>query len=499
MPASPTQPSCLLGEVHGALIRILFTFVTVIAVILAAMIQHPAMWGGAGASLVALAIAGVLPFVRKQRAKRKKVRDAKKARTAVSAVPEPEDVDPTKELEALGILDIRPREEGNGHAPSGDGPPSPQEEPRHSSEAEHSPEATPGPKAGHSPEATPDPSVAAKPEPVAVRTPSSSPILETASAYTPRKTSQKAWTSVDESIPASLRMVLTPYMEAFQSSIRANTVCLLRQPDEKPVYRIQAVATLNAYTRKNGVFRCKNPLLGWYSTRSGLQIYRACENTLTHDMLGYYREQIAVQEIVVAIVPIPSSDAIYALLADAMREQTLNSRETLGLISDFAHLLGAVIENESKNGWAGPLSQKARPRREIIDEEIKRSNEKGTPLALALVYLNKAEEVAERGKPAIAQTEASLRTHLYASAQGTRIERFGELTFGVFLREEAANVEAWAERVQQNLEHNRGNLEGGVSIGIALHVGQDDPDYLRESATRALCMALESSMCTIVE
>jgi len=79
------------------------------------------------------------------------------------------------------------------------------------------------------------------------------------------------------------------------------------------------------------------------------------------------------------------------------------------------------------------------------------------------------------------------------------VERFGELTYGVFVRDDVEAVEAWAVDVQEAMAQETGALEGGVSVGAAVHDPESpDPDRLRTNATKALQEAYETGTCTIV-
>jgi GGDEF domain-containing protein len=129
-----------------------------------------------------------------------------------------------------------------------------------------------------------------------------------------------------------------------------------------------------------------------------------------------------------------------------------------------------------------------------------RARREGGPLALALVHLNRADAVAAEGPVVLAAAEKALKTALQASAPDQRIERFGELVYGVFYRAPVPEVEAWAARLQSSLAEAGGWLEGGVSIGVAvLQDRHQTPDQFRADATEALREAYESGSCIILE
>ena len=307
--------------------------------------------------------------------------------------------------------------------------------------------------------------------------------------------------SVSESTHKSLRGVLLPYLQAYRAITRANTVCLLRQPKRASQYHIEAIVSLNGNARGNGLFVSKTPLLPWEHRQPGLHVLRASEDQLSGNVCGYYRQRVAVKEVVLLPVPVPSSLAQYVLLADAMREHILDSEEKQLLSTHFAHLLGNILEMGICDELLQESKEDVRPRSEIIDEEIFKARDEDTPLALALVYLNRAEEVAdEGGKRVVMQAESLLVQRLRETVQGARVERFGELMFGVFFKDEGVAVEQWAIRFQQDMLSYSGLLEDGVSIGIALlHEGNASAEALRREATEALREAFDTGMCTIVE
>ncbi len=141
-----------------------------------------------------------------------------------------------------------------------------------------------------------------------------------------------------------------------------------------------------------------------------------------------------------------------------------------------------------------------RPRREIIAEEMEQARARDQLLALALVYLNRAEDIAIAGEHAVGDAEHLLKARLTQAARNSRVERFGELTYGVFYDGDLPEVEAWGAQIQETLAQETGLLEGGVSIGIALLQDRHQtPDAFRSDATDALREAYETGTCTILE
>jgi GGDEF domain-containing protein len=305
--------------------------------------------------------------------------------------------------------------------------------------------------------------------------------------------------SIDEDSEGSYRDILAPYLQALRASLDAQTVCLIKQADEARHYHIEGVVSLNAYARSGGDFATKVPLIQTRDSRSDVSVRRVSDDDFPAGSLGYYRESIAVRQLAVAAVPRPRSASSYFLLADSMQEGGLNQPRQRSLLSHFARLLGAILD---QGGSVDALDayDYVRPRRDIIVEEIELARKKDVPLALALVHLNNAEAVANRGEREIKEAESALASQLRRASREARVERFGELTYGVFFRAVGPVVEDWAVKLQKELTKVAGPIHGGVSIGIALLQDRHrDADAFRQDATEALREAFETGTCTIVE
>jgi GGDEF domain-containing protein len=303
--------------------------------------------------------------------------------------------------------------------------------------------------------------------------------------------------------------VLQPYVQALQAATESHTACLLVQEDVMLTYRIEAAASHSASVRTTGTFETEDALLSASMTQAAVTVQSVGRTGIEPARLGYYDDAVPdLEQVALAPVPTPSAASTYFLVLDATDTHLDHSR-TKKLITRFADLLGLLIESElspdtpdgaSTVDEAEDEATAPRPRREIIAEEIEAAQRTSSPLALALVHLNRAEELAQESEAVIADTESALRTRLEQSAPRSRVERFGELTYGVFYNGDVADVEPWAERLQDKLERAGGMLEGGVSIGVAMvRAEAQSPDQLREDATEALRMAYETGTCTIVE
>jgi hypothetical protein len=147
-----------------------------------------------------------------------------------------------------------------------------------------------------------------------------------------------------------------------------------------------------------------------------------------------------------------------------------------------------------------PAGVPLRPRREIIADEMEEARTGKAPLALALVYLNRAEAVGESGEGTLREVDSVFHERLQSSTSDGRVEKFGELTYGVFRRVEVDDAARWASDLQARMAGEAGLLEGGVSVGVAmLGDRHDGPDQLRSDATAALRESYETGECVILE
>ena len=127
-----------------------------------------------------------------------------------------------------------------------------------------------------------------------------------------------------------------------------------------------------------------------------------------------------------------------------------------------------------------------RPRREIIAEEM------AADRAFALALVHQQVDLDD----ALEAHEAAFEQAVRDAAPGARVERFGEMTFGVFVRGPVEAVEQWVGEAHAHLARD---ARGPVSIGAAyLHEHHETPDALRTDATDALQDSFESGQPILV-
>jgi len=332
------------------------------------------------------------------------------------------------------------------------------------------------------------------------------------------------------------RPVLGPYLESLRAALDATSACLLVQEEVVLEYRVEALASLEDDVRYSGTFETREPLLSATMSRQPVTV-QSIDPARRKD-LGYYTTAPEITQIAVAPVEQPDSSASIFLLVDATEEVDLGTRPARSILEEFAgggallldleapvtgdeaatEQLQSFVDAGAAAAASGdgdgtpaeaPPSQAAasddsdaedapRPRRDIIAEEMEAADADEAALALVLVHLNRAESIARRGDEAVASAERHLQSRLENLAPGPRVERFGELTYGLFVRRGVDDVEEWAADLQDTMARETGELEGGVSVGVAVRHAEHDPESLRADATDALLEAYETGTCTII-
>lgn len=431
--------------------RILFTVLAVVTAILAVVLEQPSLYIAA-AVLLLLALVALVVGLR-----------GRAAADEGEPLP-PHSAEKGDDLASLGILEIRPREKaGSGARP----PEAPREPARRAvpPSAEPAAEGPPLAEAGEAPPPEPPARPSRPPEP-------------------PRATPPEG-DGLD-------RNVIGPMLQSLLSAVEAHTVCLLRQTEIAPRYSIEAIASQNAYARSYGRFAAKVPLVKANAAPGAVTLQSVGEHGLPPASLGYYREPLAVRQIALVPIPYHADSLSYYLLADTMEHDGLAAPRQHTLLVQYAGLLATMLKAHA------PAAPEPRSRMDIIAEEMAHAREAAQPLAFALVGLNRAGEVEAEGQSAAA--EVTLEAYLRRSAPERRVERFGDLLYGVFWEGPVAEVEAWALDLHNELARANGHLAGGVSIGVALLGDRhDSPEAFRNDALDALRGAYETGSCIIVE
>ncbi|PSQ82921.1 MAG: hypothetical protein BRD44_06330 [Bacteroidetes bacterium QS_7_67_15] len=350
-------------------------------------------------------------------------------------------------------------------------------------------------------------------------------------------------------------------MRAARLATGARVACLLAQEELALEYRLEAAdadADAPSLHAPGTTFSTEAALLSAHAADQSVTRRSVGSSDdgdeLAPGLLGYYRQPpagaAAPEAVLLAPVPRPDDPTSHFLLLDGARE-TLAGPDIL--LERFARLFAQLLaapsgawdpspspeeatapsatsassppsalngsapspndrstpsapsQPPSRQDFSGTDSSEEdgpRPRREIVAEEMERAHAAGREMTLALIYLNRAETITDRDDEEVRAAERALKARLRQSApdDGGRVERFGELTYGVFLPHGSRDAEDWAVALQEELAAASDPLAGGVSVGLALMRSPDqDPEALREHATQALREAYTTGTCTILE
>ncbi|MDX1548618.1 MAG: hypothetical protein R3247_16600 [Rhodothermales bacterium] len=445
------------------MLRVLFSVLAVVVALLAFVLEQPVLYAAAAVLLLIVIILWSTVARRRHREAR---------RPYLRSTPNADD-----DLKALGIMEIRPRSEA-------------------SAEAAATPAATPAATETTAPAAAEPAEAAPVPRP-RYGTPA-----RTAAAPVDASTA----TAVAEAPPAVMAPpedddALAPLLASVRAAVGAETVCLLRQPDLEPDYEVVASAGGSDVLPGGRTFSSPVPLLTAHTTRHPVTVHPVGDDGIPPDALGYRAHPGTVRTVALAPLERPDAPDVLFLVADAGGD-TLEQARAQALLAEFARLAGTLLDPGGRAAALPPEPQThaPRPRREIIADEMDAARAEERPLALALVYLNRAEALADEGEARVATAERLFDTRLRQAAPDSRVVRFGELTYGLFYDGAGPDVEAWGERLQREFERETGMLEGGISVGIAqMQDRHHSPDALRSDATDALREAYTSGACTILE
>ena len=281
--------------------------------------------------------------------------------------------------------------------------------------------------------------------------------------------------------------LLEDYLRSLRASIRAHSVCVLGLDVYADSCSVEAAVSKSPHIDRENRISLEEHFLKNVSPEEPVTILIAEGEAPTIDELGYYDGPVEVDQVAVAPLEV-SDDMVGYLLADRTPREAPIQTVYYTLLANFARLLGTILYAKMED----------RPRREIISEEIERSRENNRSLALALIHPNNADEVLRKGPESVAQTEYRLRQTLEETTPDGRVERFGELIYGVFYYDVDGSIDSWAQRVQSAFLENR----EAVNIGIALYSDRHEtPDDLRSDAAEALRVAYEAGQneCIIFE
>lgn len=445
------------------MLRVLFIILAVVSIALAIVLGQPMLY------LLALALligAGLLVTMNMRR------RHKDVPETFMQA---PEQ--PPEDLASLGILDIKPK--GDAVMAESD-----DDEASDDSAAAAEPES----ETVSEPAPAPDRSVS----PTAAQ-------AHVAGVSKARQRRQRARIMVSEAASETKADVLIPCLRSLRASLDAYTVCLLRQEDVPLRYEVEVMVSQNSYARNGGSYSAKEPMLSGHKALVPVVYPRVGPNGFPKAKLGYYHEPINVRQV--AIVPVVPKryDELFLLVVDTMNEDGLEAASVRVLLEQYARLVTTILDTIDTDAEDEDAADTPRPRREIIADEMEQARSLSHPLSLALVYLNRGEALSGDGSADVAGLEEQFSSRLRSVALDARVERFGELTYGIFYHGAHDSLAEWASGIKNAFPEDAEDFEGGVSVGVAPFLERHEgADALRSEATAALQESFQSGECVIV-
>lgn len=449
------------------MLRVLFIILAVVSIALAIVLGQPLLYLVALALLIGAALLLTMNM-------RRKHRDVPE--TFMQA---PEQ--PTEDLASLGIMDIKPK----GVAAT-------------VAESPEAPEDATGEEAEDFDE---QPTEVREPAPERPRRPTAAQ-AHVAGVSKPRQRPPRPRIMVSEAADDEMADVLIPCLRSLRASLDAYTVCLLRQEDMPLRYDVEVMVSQNSYARNGGVYSAKEPMLSGHKALVPVVYPRVGPNGFPKAKLGYYHEPINVRQVAIVPVVPKRKDDLFLLVVDTMNDDGLEAASVRVLLEQYARLVSTILDTlEMAPHAEAPQNvvQAPRPRREIIAEEMEQARSLSHPLSLALVYLNRGEALSGNGSADVEALEQEFSLRLRSVAVDARVERFGELTYGIFYHGAHEGLAHWASGIKEAFPEDDKEFEGGVSVGVVpfqeRHAGADE---FRSEAAAALHESFQSGECVIV-
>ena len=337
---------------------------------------------------------------------------------------------------------------------------------------------------------------------------------------------------------------IVSFVRSLRHVLRAHTVALLAQEEMALEYRVAGLDSDSQSARRSGTFSSPHPLLTARMSHTDVTVRDLESEPKLREALNYYPEgpPSALQRVALAPIQHAQQSATYFLIVDGTANVPLQHKHTQRLLGQSATMLARLLSydpndlrpavaspetDNSEKGSADNSNEEAeqatsmsedddivdvttsspdverqgpRPRIEIIAEEMEVARATDIPLALALVHLNRADMIAEQGQDAVQQVEGMLKEALEQAAPHQRVERFGELTYGVFYQADLSTVEAWTLDLHRGMLRADGRLKGGVSVGVGMMSPRHETaaDF-RGEVMRALHEAYKSGTPVIID
>jgi len=306
--------------------------------------------------------------------------------------------------------------------------------------------------------------------------------------------------------------LVRPFLESVRTASSASTLCLLRVDQARKEFRVLDVLSDSSKIRRSARFPYDSYFLADFSGTETMRI-QVEDGNITGTDLGYYSESVALADLVVCPIVMDSQLTAH-LLADVSEGDEPFSSDEFDILDNSGRLLGEMLsvhggfqvkeEMDPIGDYipAEPLRlvtlSTDEPYNMIIEEEVNRARKTETPLALALIHVQNRDDV-NLGEDVVAEIEHLMRKDLERIYGTGRVERVGEMAFGVFIRGIVEEVEDWINQAQYHFAESSYEIPGEVIIGAAcLSSGHQSSEAFRVSAGQAFKEAYETGENTIL-
>ena len=293
-----------------------------------------------------------------------------------------------------------------------------------------------------------------------------------------------------ESVPSSSanrtvnpldKRILVPVLQGFKSALDVHAVGIIRPVSDDYEYKILGTVGLDWIRSRGESFVLKYDLLQEGETTA---IHSIGTQGLQSNHLTYSRKPASITSLGVTAIGQTGN----LLIADTIAENGLSHPRAKELLNTFGEIFSLLLYKEDPN----------RPRHEIIAEEMALARSENKKLALALVLPQKQENLIKTYGDVLEEIEKPLFDCLVNASPKSRVIKFGELLYGVFIDGEKEELEIWHREIQSKIEAHGGLLTGGVFVGIAImsdrHQTAND---LRNDAKAALLEAYKGPAATV--
>jgi len=276
--------------------------------------------------------------------------------------------------------------------------------------------------------------------------------------------------------------ILIPVLHGFRTALDAHAVGIIRSDSGNYEYMILGSVGQDWIRSRGESFVLKYDLLENSETTV---IHSVGSDGLQSNHLTYSRKPASITGVGITMI----GETGNLLLIDTTDEAGFSHPRAKELLEIFGQPFSLLLYKADPN----------RPRYEIISEEMKMAKIEQKKLALALVLPQREEKLRKTYEDFIGKIEEELSNCLTHADPESRVIKFGELLYGVFIDSNNKSLEKWCEDVRKEVLDHGGLLTGGVFIGIAPMTDKhQSPDALREDALSALIEAYNGPRDTVI-